>query len=107
MDHSHPNHPNEHHAHKAAEKVKTDLAEKAVHAHEDAGGHPDHSEHGHDHHAMMIDDFKKRFWISLALSIPVVVLSPMVQHILGYTLEVPYGDYIAFVLSSIIFFYGG
>lgn len=107
MDHSHHNHPNEHHTHKAAKNVKTDLAEKTVHAHEKAGGHAGHGEPGHDHHAMMIDDFKKRFWISLALSIPVIVLSPMVQHILGYSLEVPYADYIAFVLSSVIFFYGG
>ncbi|MDX5483001.1 MAG: cadmium-translocating P-type ATPase [Hymenobacteraceae bacterium] len=56
---------------------------------------------------MMIEDFKKRFWVSLVLSIPVVILSPMVQHILGFTLEVPYGMYIAFALSSIIYFYGG
>ncbi len=83
--------------------------------HEDTGGHPphdghDHSghgEHGHDHHRMMIVDFKKRFWFSLALSVPVIILSPMVQHILGFTLDVPYGMYIAFVLSSIIYFYGG
>ena len=109
MDHSH-HHPEEHAAHKAAEEVKTDLAEKTVHAHEKAGGHAGHGghgEHGHDHHAMMIDDFKKRFWISLVLSVPVIILSPMVQHILGYTLEVPYAGYIAFVLSSVIFFYGG
>jgi Cu2+-exporting ATPase len=31
----------------------------------------------------------------------------MVQHILCYSLEVPYANYIAFALSSIIFFYGG
>ncbi|KAA9325155.1 copper-translocating P-type ATPase [Adhaeribacter soli] len=106
MDHSHQHHhhPEDHAAHKANNKVKTDLAEKTVHAHEKAGGH---GEHGHDHHAMMIDDFKKRFWISLVLSVPVIVLSPMVQHILGYTLEVPYAGYIAFLLSSVIFFYGG
>ncbi|KAA9340127.1 copper-translocating P-type ATPase [Adhaeribacter soli] len=106
MDHTH-HHPEEHHAHSTAGKLKTDLAEKTVHAHEKAGGHAGHGEHGHDHHAMRIDDFKKRFWISLALSIPVIVLSPMVQHILGYTLDVPYAMYIAFVLSSVIFFYGG
>ncbi|GAB3832156.1 hypothetical protein GCM10028895_49480 [Pontibacter rugosus] len=55
----------------------------------------------------MIEDFRKRFWISLVLSVPVIVLSPMVQQILGYALDVPYSMYIAFVLSSIIFFYGG
>src|SRR5215207_9871004 len=98
MDHSHHNHPEAHHAHNSAKKVKADLAEKMVHAHEKAGGHAGHGEHGHNHHAMMIDDFKKRFWISLALSIPVIVISPMVQHILGYSLQVPYHLYLALVL---------
>ncbi|GAB3179552.1 hypothetical protein GCM10027291_45940 [Telluribacter humicola] len=56
---------------------------------------------------MMIQDFKKRFWVSLVLSVPVILLSPMVQHILGFTLDVPYADYIAFGLSTIIYFYGG
>ncbi|GAB3200866.1 Cu2+-exporting ATPase [Pontibacter aydingkolensis] len=94
------------------DKVTEQLEEKTLHGHEhamhgDTSGHPPHGEHGHDHHRMMIEDFKKRFWISLALSVPVVILSPMVQHILGFTLDVPYAMYIAFVLSSIIYFYGG
>jgi P-type Cu2+ transporter len=95
-----------------AREQRSDLAEKALHAHEQAmpggAGHaPGHGEHGHDHHAMMIDDFRKRFWISLALAVPVVVLSPMVQHILGFSLEVPYANYLTFALASVIFFYGG
>nr|WP_230679887.1 copper-translocating P-type ATPase [Pontibacter sp. 172403-2] len=69
-------------------------------------GHGGHGS-GHDHHRMMIDDFRKRFWVSLVLSVPVIILSPMVQNILGYSLHVPYSLYIAFALSSIIFFYGG
>nr|WP_223816167.1 MULTISPECIES: copper-translocating P-type ATPase [Adhaeribacter] len=68
---------------------------------------PGHGEHGHDHHAMMIDDFRKRFWISLLLSLPVIIISPMVQQILGYQLNIPYNMYISLVLSTIIFFYGG
>ena len=75
--------------------------------HEEHMGHAEHGEHGHDHHRMMIKDFKKRFWISLVLSVPVIILSPMVQHILGFSLDVPYSMHIAFVLSSIIYFYGG
>lgn len=66
--------------------------------------HHDHSAHGHGN---MIRDFRLRFWMSLALSLPVVVLSPMVQHILGYSLNVPGQKYINLILSSIIFFYGG
>lgn len=61
----------------------------------------------HDHHAMMIEDFKKRFWISLILTVPVLALSHMIQQWLGFELSF-FGDkYVLFGLSSIIFFYGG
>ena len=69
----------------------------------------EHSEHvhkGHDH-SSMIDDFKKRFWISLLVSIPVILLSEMIQHWFGYTIAFPGDRYILAVLSSFIFFYGG
>ena len=74
---------------------------------------PDHStEHHHGHknsHAHMIGDFRKRFWVSLALTVPVLLLTPMVQMFLGFSdsLRFPSDEYILFVLSSIIFFYGG
>ena len=116
MDHDQHQHHHEKSQKQQAKKQNKQIAErleeKTLHGHEhamqeDTSGHPPHGEHGHDHHRMMIKDFKKRFWISLALSIPVIVLSPMVQHILGFSLDVPYGQFIAFVLSSIIYFYGG
>lgn len=66
-----------------------------------------HGSHGHNHHAMMIDDFKRRFYISLALTIPVLIISPMVQDILGFTLTFSGQLYVLFILSSVIFFYGG
>ena len=74
---------------------------------------PEHStEHHHGHknsHAHMIEDFRKRFWVSLALTVPVLLLTPMVQMFLGFSdsLRFPGDEYILFVLSSIIFFYGG
>ncbi len=40
---------------------------------------PEHGHEGHNHHKMMIADFKKRFWVSLVVSIPVLILSPMMQ----------------------------
>ncbi|MFB9864905.1 copper-translocating P-type ATPase [Rufibacter immobilis] len=94
------------------EATESQLAEKTLHAHDHAmpnngNGQAAHGQHGHDHHAMMINDFRKRFWVTLLLSVPVVVISPMVQHILGYRLELPYNQYIALALSSVIFFYGG
>lgn len=75
--------------------------------HEDHN-HDDHSEHDHhDHHAHMIKDFRTRFWISLALSLPIVVLAPMIQGLLGYELRFEGDRYVQFALSSLVFFYGG
>ena len=74
------------------------------------GGHGKggHGKDGHgDHHAMMIRDFRRRFWISLAVTIPVLVLSPLVQDIIGYSLKFTYSGYIQFALSAFIYFYGG
>lgn len=67
-----------------------------------------HAEHDHhDHHAHMIKDFKKRFWVSLIIMIPIIVLAPMIQELLAYEFRFKGDRYIQFVLSSIIFFYGG
>ena len=68
---------------------------------------PPMGQEGHDHHAMMIDDFKKRFWISLILTVPILLLSEMIQHWLGFEIEFPGDKYVLLILSSFIFFYGG
>lgn len=83
--------------------------------------HKEHSHHNHhkqanqsnqhhnhtDHHKMMIADFKKRFWVSLVFSIPVLILSPMIQGFFSYELVFSGNLYILFILSSFLFFYGG
>lgn len=61
----------------------------------------------HAHHEHMIEDFKKRFWISLIITLPIIVLAPMIQELAGYELRFKGDRYIQFALSSIIFFYGG
>ena len=58
-------------------------------------------------HQKMLDDFKKRFKISLVLTVPILVLSPLIQNFLGYSLDFPGSKYVLFLLSTIIFFYGG
>ena len=65
------------------------------------------SNHEHEHHAIMIQDFKKRFWISLVITIPILILSPMIQEFLHFHLAIPGSMYILFLLSTIIYFYGG
>ena len=46
--------------------------------HQKSGHH-----HEHDHHAMMIRDFRLRFWVSLIITVPILVLSPMIQELAG------------------------
>jgi Cu2+-exporting ATPase len=70
----------------------------------------DHEKHHeNDHHAHMVADFRKRFWISIIFTVPVLILSPMIQSFLGFkeTLGFPGDNYILWGISSFIFFYGG
>lgn len=74
-----------------------------AHSHSQSQGWQGH----HDHHAHMIQDFKKRFWISLVLTLPILAMAPLIQDFLGYTFEFPGDGYVQFVLSSLIYFSGG
>ncbi len=70
----------------------------------------DHSEHqDHDKHAgHSVAMFKDKFWLSLLLTPPVLVYSEMIQHWLNFTPPAfPGSQYVPFVFSTIIFFYGG
>jgi P-type Cu2+ transporter len=70
----------------------------------------EHSGHNHsEHHGHMIEDFRKRFWISLVITIPILLLSPLVQQFLGLkeTLRFSGDLYVLFALSTFTFFYGG
>ena len=75
----------------------------------------DHGDHGaipmgmagHDHHRMMIEDFKKRFWVCLIITIPILIFSPMIQGFFGYNFLLPGNQYILLALSTFIYFWGG
>nr|HAD51611.1 heavy metal translocating P-type ATPase [Algoriphagus sp.] len=69
--------------------------------------HQHHQENHHDHHAHMIKDFKIRFWISLILTIPILLFSDMIQDWLSFNIQFEGKDYVIFGLASILFFYGG
>ena len=58
-------------------------------------------------HQKMLEDFKKRFKISLLITLPILVLSPMIQSFFNYSIEFTGSKYLLFLLSTIIFFYGG
>jgi Cu2+-exporting ATPase len=68
--------------------------------------HQHHSEHT-SHHVHMIKDFQKRFWISLAGTVPVLALSPLIQSFLGFHLAFLGDKYILFGISTFIYFFGG
>ena len=57
----------------------------------------------------MVADFRRRFWITLLLTPPVLLLSPMIQHLLGIgdVLAFPGDRYVLFLLSSVVYVYGG
>lgn len=79
---------------------------KSAH-HHNAGSNPPMGHAEHDHHRMMIADFRRRFWVSLVLTVPILILSPMIQRWFGFELNF-FGDkYLLFGLSSVVFFYGG
>lgn len=59
------------------------------------------------HHAHMLGDFKRRFWISLILTIPILLLSELIQSFLKVSIRFPGDRYILFGISSFIYFYGG
>ncbi|WP_162986348.1 MULTISPECIES: heavy metal translocating P-type ATPase [unclassified Virgibacillus] len=96
--HQHHNHEH-HHTHVDRESNQ----DKHMHKHH----HEEHSHHGHHDHGDMVNDFKKRFFISLIITIPILVLSPMIQGFIGVNWRFPSDQYILFALATVIFFYGG
>lgn len=78
------------------------------HQNHDHHSESDSSAAGFDKHAgHHTSDFLKRFWITLVLSVPVLLLSHMIQQWLGFTIAFQGDKYVLLVLGSIIYFYGG
>lgn len=110
--------------------VRREAMNKSVHGrdvddehagHKEHAGHEEHAGHRepvahdeHDAHGAHVDHtgheemFRTRFWVSLVLSIPVLLYSPMIQEWFGFAMpEFPGSQWITPVFSTIIFFYGG
>ena len=106
-------HPTEHHT---VESTRPGHAEHGQHGHGESttqaaahgqhgAGHSDHGGHaGHGDHAEM---FRRRFWWSLLLTVPVVATSHMVMDWFGYSLDLPGMGLVGPGLGSILFFWGG
>ncbi|WP_318344302.1 copper-translocating P-type ATPase [Flagellimonas baculiformis] len=96
MDHSKMNHSNMDHS-------------KMKHGNGDHSGHDGNAPMGmagHDHHKMMVKDFRKRFWVSLIITIPILFFSPMIQEFFGYDFLLPGNPYYLFALSTFVYFWG-
>ncbi|MFP4212076.1 MAG: copper-translocating P-type ATPase [Alkalispirochaeta sp.] len=64
--------------------------------------------HDHtQHHRMMIRDFRRRFYVSVVLTVPVLALSPLIQEFLGFSFSFPGDRFAVFALATVIFVYGG
>lgn len=112
MEDHHHNHGNmdhskmEHMQHQHSETRKEDHSKHHDHgAH--SGHNPAHGQMGHDHHKMMVEDFRKRFWVSTVVTLPILFLSPMIQNFFGYEFLLPGNQYVLFALSTFIYFWGG
>ena len=94
---NHKNHNN--HSDHQTKKTEHDNHKKSS-----PNGHSQSAHHGH-----MIKDFKRRFWVSLIITIPIIVISPMIHHFFGLEDSLRFGGdmYVLFALSSVVYFYGG
>ena len=109
MDHDHSKMPASHDAHAGHEMNMHEM---------DMGGHGDHNmpmEHGgHEDHSAHVDHsgheqmFRRKFWVSLILSLPVLLFSQGFQALLGFSMPVfPGSRWITPIFAVIIFVYGG
>jgi Cu2+-exporting ATPase len=55
----------------------------------------------------MLHDFKIRFLVSLIATVPILLLSPMIQSFVGITFRFPGDTYIAFCFAVFVYAYGG
>lgn len=71
--------------------------------------HHGHDAHGGHDHGAMIADYRRRFWITLVLTVPILLLAPMIQGWLGLEQALDFsGDAsVLAALSSVVYFYGG
>ncbi|OZT78182.1 copper-translocating P-type ATPase [Salinicoccus roseus] len=88
------------------------------HHHENGTSHEEHeSSHsheqsnnghkGHDHHGDMVTEFRNKFFIILIVTVPIMLLSPMIQEFMGVEWRFTGDLYILAALSTFVYFYGG
>jgi len=58
-------------------------------------------------HRPMLKNFTKRFIVSVIFTIPILILSPLIQDVFNYSLAFAFDKYILWLLASFVFFWGG
>jgi len=58
-------------------------------------------------HLHMLEDFRRRFLVSMILTVPILLLSPTIQSFFGFSLMFPGSDLALLILSTIVYAYGG
>ena len=108
--HRHKHHENEaskpeikHKGHLPKDLGQKKTSKEDLHSHHHPDGDSRHDKHAGHHTA----NFLKRFWICLALTVPILILSHMIQQWLRFDLHFPGDKYILLALSTIIYLYGG
>ncbi|MEP7293514.1 MAG: heavy metal translocating P-type ATPase, partial [Chloroflexota bacterium] len=77
-------------------------------AHDHAADHAGQGHSAHADHSGHEQMFRRRFWVSLVLTIPVLLFSPMIQEWFGFAMpQFPGSAWIAPIFSIVIFLYGG
>ncbi|WIM44673.1 heavy metal translocating P-type ATPase [Methanosarcina mazei] len=89
--------------HEQSEEMKYEQQEGMGHEGHSPSGRKDHG----DHHTHMLEDFRRRFIVSLILTFPVLLLSPTIQDFFNFEISFPGADFIVFLISSVVYFYGG
>lgn len=78
----------------------------------DSTGHHTH-DHGHDHvhhdhhHAHKVEDFRRRFWVSTILTIPILIGSPAIQQWFRFHVDFSGRLWVLWGLASVVYLYGG
>jgi Cu2+-exporting ATPase len=92
-----------------ADTPDTEHSEHAHQMHHEQADAPHGGHGGHDSHAGHSEEmFKRPFWVSLLLTIPILYYAHLFQELLGYTAPAfPGSEYLGLLLGSIVYWYGG
>lgn len=100
------NHNHHDHEHEGTNQPHTSHTHSEEQMHHSHANHDHHEMSGMDH-SMHMGNFKQKFWLSLIIAIPILILSPMMGMELPFQFTFPGSEWVVLVLATGLFFYGG